>query len=173
VAELVFAASPAVADANAPPALVYDLGGTLPLVQVDLRLPQGTRVAPVRLQARARESEPWRDVAATVFYRFERGGELPVSPPLALRTHARWLRVLPDARAGTLDAPQTRLVVHAQLAKLVFVSQGQPPYTLLAGAEGAAPHQGIDSLAIDRPAARARLDSTAIAHTGGTGDVTA
>jgi len=102
VAELVFAASPAVADANAPPALVYDLGGTLPLVQVDLRLPQGTRVAPVRLQARARESEPWRDVAATVFYRFERGGELPVSPPLALRTHARWLRVLPDARAGTL-----------------------------------------------------------------------
>lgn len=139
--ELVFAASPAaaVADITVPPALVYDLGGTLPLVQVDLRLPPGTRVAPVRLQGRAHESEPWRDLAATVFYRLERGGELSVSPPLALRTHARWLRVLPDARAGTLDAGQTRLVVQAQLASLVFAAQSWPPFTLLVGAERAPP----------------------------------
>lgn len=138
--ELVFAAAPpAAADAAAPPALVYDLGGTLPLVQVDLRLPPGTRVAPVRLQGRARASEPWRELAATVFYRLERDGGISVSPPLALRTHARWLRVLPDARAGTLDAVQTKLVVQAQLASLVFVAQGQPPYALLAGAEGATP----------------------------------
>jgi hypothetical protein len=140
--ELVFAASTAASpetDAVAPPALVYDLGGTLPLLQVDLRLPPGTRVAPVRLQGRARANEPWRELAATVFYRLERGGELSVSPPLTLRTHLRWLRVLPDARAGALDAAQTQLVVQAQLASLVFVAQGQPPYALLAGAGKATP----------------------------------
>jgi hypothetical protein len=47
------------------------------------------------------------------------------------------LRALPDERAGTFDPRQVRLTVQATLAHLVFVSQGQPPYTLLAGARNA------------------------------------
>ena len=142
--ELVFAAGPAptgkaAADEGAQRALYFDLGGALPLVQVDLRLPAGTRVAPVRLQGRARETEAWRELASGVFYRLERGSELSVSPPLALQASVRYLRVLPDARAATLDAAQTQLVVQAQLARLVFVAQGQAPYALLAGAEKAPP----------------------------------
>ncbi|CAN5237283.1 hypothetical protein BH11PSE9_BH11PSE9_13060 [soil metagenome] len=50
-------------------ALSFDLGGVLPVVQLDLRLAPGTRVAPVRVQARLRPSDPWRDVAGAVFYR--------------------------------------------------------------------------------------------------------
>ncbi|MDP1690803.1 MAG: DUF3999 family protein [Burkholderiaceae bacterium] len=141
--ELVFAASAAppskTPDEATQRALHFDLGGALPLAQIDLRLPPGTRVAPVRVQGRAQESEAWRDLASSVFYRLERGGEVSVSPPLELHTALRYLRLLPDARAAALDAAQTRLVVQARLASLVFVSQGQAPYSLMAGAPKAAP----------------------------------
>ena len=115
-------------------ALHYDLGGTLPLVQVDLQLAPGTRVAPVRLQGRNHADEAWRELGASVFYRLERGSEVSTSPPLALRAHTRYVRLLPDARAAALDASLTKLVVQAQLARLVFAAQGQPPYALWAGA---------------------------------------
>ncbi len=119
-------------------ALHFDLGGVLPLVQLDLQLGQaaggGTRIAPVRLQARNRVDEPWRELAGHVFYRIERAGALSTSPPLALRSTLRYLRVIPDERAAPLDAAQTRLLVQAQLASVVFAAQGRAPYTLLAGA---------------------------------------
>ena len=61
------------------------------------------------------------------------------SPPLALHTQLRYLRLLPDERAAALDPTLTRLVVRAQLASLVIALQGEPPLRLLAGAAGAAP----------------------------------
>ncbi|MFZ2650734.1 MAG: DUF3999 family protein, partial [Burkholderiaceae bacterium] len=97
----------------------------------------GARVAPVRLQARKRLDEPWRDLAGHVFYRIERDAVVSASPPLALRSTLRYLRIIPDERAAPLDAAQSaqaRLVVQASLASLVFASQGRAPYTLLAGA---------------------------------------
>ncbi len=141
--ELVVAASPAPPGKTTPDeatqrALHYDLGGALPLVRIDLQLAPGTRVAPVRLQGRNRSDEPWRELGASVFYRLERGAQVSTSPPLALRTTVRFVRVLPDARAAALDAGPTRLVVQAQLASLVFATQGVPPYALWAGADKAA-----------------------------------
>jgi len=142
--ELVLGSSPAPTGKTAPDeaaqrALHYDLGGVLPLVQVDLQLAPGTRVAPVRVQGRNHSDEAWRELGASVFYRLERGTEVSTSPPLALRANVRYLRVLPDARAAALDAGLTRLVVQAQLASLVFASQGAAPYALWAGADKAAP----------------------------------
>jgi virulence-associated protein VagC len=141
--ELVFAASPepvgkTAADDAAQRSLHFDLGGVLPLVQIDLQLAPGTRVAPVRLQARNRVDEPWRELPSSVFYRLERGADISTSPPVALSTSARYLRVLPDARAAALDASQTKLVVQASLASLVFATQGQAPFMLLAGSANAA-----------------------------------
>ena len=140
--ELVFATSPAPEGKTSPDeaaqrALHYDLGGVLPLVQVDLQLAPGTRVAPVRLQGRNHSDEAWRELGAAVFYRLERGSEINTSPPLALFTNTRYLRVLPDVRAAALDAGLTKLVVQAPLASLVFASQGAAPYALWAGAEKA------------------------------------
>ena len=114
-------------------ALHFDLGGVLPLVQFDLQLAAGTRIAPVRLQMRSRADEPWRELAGHVFYRIERGGTVSIAPPLALNTSLRYLRIVPDQRAAPLDAAQTRLIVQAQLASLVFAAQGRAPFTLLAG----------------------------------------
>ncbi len=142
--ELPFSASPepvskiALDDASKR-ALHFDLGGVLPLVQLDLRWTSGTRVAPVRLQARNQIDEPWRELAPAVFYRLERGATVSTSPPLTLQTSARYLRVLPDERAAPLDPAATQLVVHAALASLVFAAQGQAPFALLAGAADAPP----------------------------------
>ena len=127
------------ADAASPRALHFDLGGTLPITQLDLRWTSGTLVAPVRLQARDDAHEPWRELGAAVFYRLERGTEVASSPPFTITTDARYIRVLPDPRAAALDAAQTQLVVQAPLASLVFAAQGQPPYTLQAGAKVTAP----------------------------------
>jgi len=49
-----------------------------------------------------------------------------------------YLRVVPDERAARVAAADVKLVVHAQLARLVFAAQGQPPYRLLAGSRDAA-----------------------------------
>lgn len=143
-AELLFAPTPepvgkAAADEAAPRALHFDLGGTLPITQLDLRWTSGTRVAPVRLQMRNDSNAPWRELVSAVFYRIERGTEISTSPALAVNATARFVRVLPDPRAAALDAAQTQLAVQAPLASLVFAAQGQPPYTLLAGARVTAP----------------------------------
>jgi hypothetical protein len=139
--ELTFApvAEPAGKIAADAHALHFDLGGALPLQQIELRLAGGTRVVPARVQGRNGADQPWHDLASAVFYRLERGGETATSPPLALRTTTRYLRVLPDARAPALDAESTRLVVQAQLASLLFAHQGQAPFTLRAGSHNAAP----------------------------------
>jgi hypothetical protein len=141
--ELVFVSSAepagkAAPDAKAAAALHFDLGGVLPLVQVDLRLPAGTRVVPAQLQGRSRVDDPWRELGAAVFYRLERGAETSTSPALALHASVRYLRVVPDARAAALQPEQAQLVVQAQLASVVFATQGQAPFALQAGADNAA-----------------------------------
>jgi hypothetical protein len=120
-------------DADARRALQFDLGAPLPIVQLDLQLGDGTQVAPVRLQSRTRTDEAWQPMAGAVFYRLERSGVVNASPALPLQRTARYVRVVPDERAAALDPARTRLVVRAQLSSVVFATQGQPPYALLAG----------------------------------------
>jgi hypothetical protein len=118
-------------------ALYFDFEGALPLDTLELRFASGTRVAPVRLQGRQRPDEPWRDLGQGVFYRLERDGSVNTSPALSVRQTVRFVRVIPDERAAPLDAGTTRLAVQAQLARLVFAAQGQPPFRLLAGSKDA------------------------------------
>ena len=138
-AELEFSASPEPPGQAGKGALHFDLGGALPLVQLDLQLAPGTHIAPVRVQVRSRIDEPWRELAQAVFYRLERGGAASRSPPIELRATLRYLRIVADERSAPLDAGQTRLLVQAQLASLVFANQGQAPFSLLAGASDARP----------------------------------
>ncbi|MGH8490572.1 MAG: DUF3999 family protein [Gammaproteobacteria bacterium] len=136
--ELRLAASPEPAgktplDEASKRALHFDVSGLIPVVQLDLQLAPGTHVAPVRIQGRQRADAPWQDLASSVFYRLERGGNVSTSPPLLVLTTLRYLRLIPDERAAALDATQTRLIVQAPLATLVFATQGQSPYRLLSG----------------------------------------
>ena len=130
-------ASAAAADVGARRALEFDLGGAMPLLDVDLRFASGTHVAPVRLYGRTRADRPWRELGGAVFYRLERGNDIGTSPAVALPGTVRFVRVVPDERAAALDAASVRLVVHASLASLVFATQGEPPFRLLAGSPDA------------------------------------
>ena len=119
-------------------ALSFDLGGDLPLVDIDLRFASGTRVAPVRMQGKQRAGDRWQELGSGVFYRIERDGAVAESPAVAMPSHTRFLRIVPDERAAGLDPAQTRLVVRARLASLVFASSGEAPFRLLAGSADAA-----------------------------------
>jgi hypothetical protein len=131
------AASAAASDAAARRALEFDLGGAMPLLDADLRFTSGTHVAPVRIYGRTRADRPWRDLGGAVFYRLERGNDVGTSPAVALPGTVRYLRIVADERAAALDAASIRLVVHASLASLVFATQGDPPFRLLAGSPDA------------------------------------
>src|SRR4029078_9355222 len=98
--------------------LEFDLGGALPLLDVDLRFAAGTHVAPVRLYGRARADRPWRALGAGVLYRLERGGDVGESPAIALPATVRFLRIVPDERAAALDAASVGLVGHASLPSI-------------------------------------------------------
>lgn len=164
-AEPVPAAADAASAELARRALHFDLGGVLPLKQIDMLVgavaadtvttrPSGASgaalsspspanaagavfIAPVRVQARDRTTEPWRDVGGHVFYRFARDGSSVTSPAFETPVTARYLRIVPDPRSAALDPAQTRLVVQASLASVVFAAQGRAPFTLLAGAQNA------------------------------------
>jgi hypothetical protein len=120
-------------------ALRFDLGAALPIVELELQWTSGTHVAPLRIQGRNADSEPWREIAPAVFYRLERPAGASVAPAIAVQAKQRYLRLLPDERAAALEPGPARLVVKAQLASLVFAAQGQPPFRLLAGSPDAAP----------------------------------
>lgn len=149
--------TPALVQDN-PPArdMVFDLGGPLPITQVDVTLGMGTRVLPARIDGRADPQGPWQPLAQGVFYRLERDGQLSVSPPWALQAAWRYLRVVPDERAGALPAQAVRLRVQATMPSLVFAAQGEPPFTLKAGSPqapaGALPAAVlVPALADERP----------------------
>ena len=115
----------------------FDLGGVLPLASIDLQWTAGTHVAPVRAWGRNRNEEAWRDLGSAVFYRLDRQGAVSSSPRWALRTNVRHLRLVPDERAAALDPAQLRLRVQAELAHLVFATQGHAPYRAQIGSADA------------------------------------
>ena len=117
--------------------LRFDIGAALALRRVDLLLP-AAGILPVQVQGREREGDPWRTIASTVFYRFERAGDVSRPPPLDLGgQRLRQIRLLADAR---VSVPATaRLRVETELASLVFARQGREPLVLLVGSAQATP----------------------------------
>ena len=138
--ELVLDATPADrTDESSRRAVVFDIGGAIPVERLDLRFAAGTLVAPVRLEGRARSDEAWRGLGEHVFFRIERDTEVRTSAPLAVNATVRYVRVVPDPRTPGLDAASTKLVVYATMATIVFAMRGEPPFTLYAGSPDAAP----------------------------------
>lgn len=115
----------------------FDLGGVLPIAGVELQWTGGTHVAPVRAWGRNRADETWRELGSAVFYRLDRPGASSSSPGWVLRTNVRYLRLIPDERAAALEPAQLRLRVQAELAHLVFATQGQAPYRVQLGSADA------------------------------------
>lgn len=145
--EWTLAPLPAAADAAADPearrTLDFDLGGVMPVAEIDLQGGAGNRVVPLRVLGRDRSEAAWRGLGAAVFYRFERDGAVSASAPLVLGAEVRHLRLVADPRSPPFDAATTRLVVRAGLSQIVFAQQGRPPYRLQTGAAQATPASAL------------------------------
>lgn len=140
--ELTFEGTPSAKDTKetnpaAARGVDFDLGGALPLAGIELQWTAGTHIAPVRVSGRNRADEAWRELGSAVFYRLDRQGAVSSSPIWVLHTNVRYLRLVPDERAAALDAAQLRLRVQAELAHLVFATQGQAPYRVQIGSADA------------------------------------
>jgi hypothetical protein len=114
-----------------------DLGAAVPLVGLDLQLPAATRVLPLRVQGRLREGDAWQPLGSAVFYRLDAEGGARRSPAMTLHASVRYLRLLPDERAGAPDAATLQLIALLRPPRLLFAAQGRAPYALLAGSADA------------------------------------
>jgi hypothetical protein len=151
------------ADVGTAPPIDFDLGAAMPLTQIELQLPNGNWVAPVVVQGRVKDSDPWTELARTVIYRLERGDRADVSPPLALASTTRYVRLITDDRVSALDPAATRLVAQVRLARLVFAAQGTPPFSLQAGnAMATSVALPVSTLVPDLDRERARLGSAKV-----------
>ncbi len=141
---------------------VVSLGGTQPLMSLALMGTKGTAstwVLPVQLQTRAGPQAPWQTVARHVFYRVDRGDAPPdTAPAMPLTLAVSELRLLPPRGTALPPADSLQLTWTTRTPRLVWATQGQPPFKLEVGS--ASPEAGPRPLADvvpDWPAEQARL----------------
>lgn len=117
--------------------LLYDLGARLPVEAMRLIPAQENAVLSAAIQTRDEPEGPWRLVANAAFYRLQREGAEARSPLLEVgRRPARWWMVKLAAGSSTGEPPT--LEIEWAPMRLVFVAQGQPPYSLAFGSPTAA-----------------------------------
>jgi hypothetical protein len=123
-------------DAAAKRALHFDLGGVVPLVDVDLRFDAGTHVAPVRVQGRARADQPWREVGSGVFYRLDAAARSAARRRSPCRPSS--LPAPGSRRARGVARRRRRAARRPRVARVARLRRpGEPPFRLLAGSRDA------------------------------------
>lgn len=121
---------------------LLDLGGPLPLRQMQIHLPEGNRVLPLEVSWRQSPKDPWRFAMQHTAFNLLRDGKPVVSSPFDVHAPpARYWRIAAsksvDSAAGTAgmeSATQMEVSVLWQAPQLVFASSARQPLTLLAGA---------------------------------------
>lgn len=110
----------------------FELPGRYPIARADVDLP-GNNTQQWRLEARDRDDAPWQHVAGPwVAFRVASAGSDSASPPqdlAGLHRDRYWRLTAVDG----VDAALPTLRLGWQAESLVFVSQGQPPFVLVAG----------------------------------------
>ncbi|MGB5248571.1 MAG: DUF3999 family protein [Gammaproteobacteria bacterium] len=110
---------------------IFELGGAPDVERVGLVLPDANTVVHAEISVWQANSEHWRPVYNGQFYRLGRGDDSLQSDPVTIRqTRAeRWKVVL--RRGSTMTPP--RLELGWRPDTLLFVAQGEGPYTLATG----------------------------------------
>lgn len=112
----------------------FDAAGRFPADRFRIQLPDANTVARVQLLARARASDPWRDVTRGTAYRMTRDGVEVTSPALeAPPAGLRFWMIRVDARGGGIGAGMPALELGWVPDRLVFVARGGPPFALAFG----------------------------------------
>lgn len=110
----------------------FDLGARLPVEKVRLVLAEANAVVSATLYTREDDKVPWQLVTGAPFYRLQRGGSDVQSPAVDIGRHAAryWMARLANGSSG---GPGRALEVQWRPDQLVFVAQGDPPFSLAFG----------------------------------------
>jgi|GEM_PF-4817548 len=112
-------------------AWVFEMAGSPLVERIELSFPDDNVVIRGSVQAWSETGERWLRLHQGLFYHWRRGGDAVASPSQAvspLRAN-RWKVVIDKGRADT----PVRLRLGWRPDRLLFVAQGQGPYTVAAG----------------------------------------
>jgi uncharacterized membrane protein len=137
---------PGRAAADAPNVWEYDLGASLPVDRLALRLPELNSVARLSVQWRARDDDAWQGAPSFVAYRFAapaqgEAGEFTSTPQalgLSDGTWVRTLRLTPQGGANAVGNRIPELEVGWVAHEVRFVGRGNAPFLLAYGSGAAA-----------------------------------
>lgn len=129
---------------QAPAAWLLDLGGPVPVENIQVRLAGENQVLPLRfswkpvqprtLPGRAPAEAGWQFAVAHTAYTLRKQGRTEVSPPFSVQASgARWW--LAEAQGSVPDGPAPQLVLGWRAPQLVFAARGTPPFRLQIGGE--------------------------------------
>lgn len=112
----------------------WQLPQALPLERLRIHLDEPNTLAPVWLEGRTREQDPWRALSNGVLYRLPQDGAEVQRNELALPgLPVRQLRLRVDARGGGIGQRPPHAEFALRATQLVFLARGEAPYQLAAG----------------------------------------
>lgn len=112
--------------------VTFDLGGPLPVTQVNLALPDSNSALSLELLSRARSTDPWRPVFSGEFYRLAAGTGERTNAPVSIETNFdRFWRVRRVQPGGALGPLRLQATWNAQ--EVLFLARGPGPYLLAYG----------------------------------------
>ena len=109
--------------------LIFDLGGNVPIDRLQIKLSEDNSV--VRGVLYYRTGDRWVRWREGVFYHLKRNGRAITNEPIAI-SERRNRRFKFKILTGGTNVP-VQLIVGWRPEKLIFLAQGQQPYTLVAG----------------------------------------
>jgi hypothetical protein len=111
----------------------FDAGGHFPIDRVRVSLDQDTYLVRARIASRARSDDPWLEHGEHAFYQVDGAGLRAAGDPAALvvTTHRFWRIQWADATTA-----EPRLEIAWIPRDLLFVKQGDAPFTLVYGRGG-------------------------------------
>ena len=130
---------------------VGTIPGTIPADYVEIELPEAQSLVRINVESADDPDGPWVHHFSGLAYNLQAGEENRESPPIAIyrNTHRYWRMTVDDNGAGALvETPSLRFGWIP--ARLLFVTQGQPPYTLAFG-NGAVEPAGFSARELFQP----------------------
>jgi len=116
----------------------FDLGTRLPVMQINIELPEPNSVTKLQVLSRAQSSDSWRELTEADFFRVQSGASERRNDPITIATDfdRYWLARVTSPEGGVHDvAPKLQVAWNAQ--DLVFLARGNGPFVLAYGSSSA------------------------------------
>lgn len=117
------------------PVFRFDLGGPVPVEEVEIELPEDNSVIAAELFCADQPAGPYTHVAQANFYRVSTAGAVPLHGPRVRipARNARYYELRVDPSRARVDNGAPRLITYHVPERLLFLRRGDAPYTLAYG----------------------------------------